>query len=235
MTVRADLHIHSCLSPCGDLSMSPRAIAAAAVGAGLTLVALTDHNSARNVRPFADACREAGISALFGCEVTSLEEAHVLVLFESPDAAGEFAEAMYETLPDAPPFADQVVVDTDEYIVELLPRSLAGATSLSIADIGRRAQGMGGLFIPAHIDRATFSVWSQLGFLPRDSYDAVEMVAAHSRERIDPGRYPVIASSDAHYPHDVGARWTEFAADGPSLGSLRDALVAGRVKPRRRA
>ncbi|MFW5683997.1 MAG: PHP domain-containing protein [Spirochaetota bacterium] len=243
MRLRADLHIHSCLSPCGDLSMSPRAIAERAARLGLSLIALTDHNTARNVPAFAAACRERGLAALYGCEVTSSEEAHVVALFDEPDVAVRFGDEMYASLPplerDPERYGDQVVVDERETIVETLRSYLIGATSFPMNAIGRRIHELGGLFIPAHIDRSAFSVWSQLGFLPPDEYDAVEMVTpppglspargGTSAPRIDPLGYPVTVASDAHRPEDIGRRWIEFEADAPGVEGLRAAFREQRV------
>lgn len=239
MTFRADLHIHSCLSPCGDLSASPRAIVRAAVEAGLHLIALTDHNTARNVPAFDGACREAGVAALYGTEVTTSEEVHVLALFADPDVAVQFGDEIYATLPpeerDPVRFGDQVVVDEEETIVEHLSSYLIGASTVPLSTLGRMIHDAGGLFIPAHIDRTAFSIWSQLGFLPPDRYDAVEMVGppgTRVEPRIAPGPYPVTAASDAHRPEHVGLRWTEFEADEPSFGSFHAALAERRVVPR---
>ena len=243
MTVRADLHIHSCLSPCGDLAASPRAIAQHAARRGLNLIALTDHNTARNVPAFAAACRDAGLAALYGCEVTSTEEAHVLALFADAESAIAFGDEIYATLPpleaDPERYGDQVVVDEDETIVETLRSYLIGASTFSLAALGARIHALGGLFVPAHIDRSAFSIWSQLGFLPPDDYDAVEMVhPAHGRGterhdplemRIDPGGYPVTVASDAHHPADIGRRWIEFDAPRADLPGLQGALSGGRV------
>ncbi|MFP4113650.1 MAG: PHP domain-containing protein [Spirochaetota bacterium] len=256
MTIRADLHIHSCLSPCGDLAMSPRTIADRALEAGLNLVALTDHNAARNVPAFAEACRERNLRALYGCEVTTSEEVHVLALYADVQTAVAFGDEIYASLPplemDPERYGDQVVVDTEETIVETLTSYLIGATSFSLSEVGRMIHDRGGLFIPAHIDRTAFSIWSQLGFLPTDDYDAVEMVgppgisravhrgsptqpgtsaAAARTPPIDPGRYPVVAFSDAHQPDLIGSSYTEFEADEPSLAAFRTALGECRVRP----
>jgi len=231
MTIRADLHIHSCLSPCGDLSMSPRTIAAAAAARGLDLVALTDHNTTRNVPAFAAACAEAGLAALYGCEVTTVEEVHVLALFGDAGRATAFGERVYASLPaihrDPERFGDQVVVDVDENIVETLSSYLISATPWSLTDLGREIRESGGLFIPAHADRSAFSVWSQLGFLPPDAYDAVELTGA--KGRIDPGDHPRICSSDAHRPVEIGRRWIEIDGDAPSFAALVTALRSGSI------
>ena len=211
--------------------MSPRTIVQAAISAGMNLVALTDHNSARNVPAFAAACAERGLAALYGCEVTSVEEVHVLALFSDPDAAVEFGDGIYAALPaverGAERFGDQVVVDVDETVVDTLTSYLIAATPFAMDEIGLRIHAAGGLYIPAHIDRAAFSVWSQLGFLPADAYDAVEVIGAGGR--IDAEAYPRVCSSDAHEPQSVGRRWIEFDAIAPGFDALLRALRSGRV------
>ncbi|MFW6211286.1 MAG: PHP domain-containing protein [Spirochaetota bacterium] len=231
MTVHADIHLHSCLSPCGDLSMSPRALVEAAVRAGLSLIALTDHNTARNAPAFAAACSEAGIVPLFGAEATSSEEAHVLGIFGDLESGLEFGERLYATLPefavDPARYGDQVVVDPDEMVIEVLAKGLISASTYSLRQLGELIHELGGLFIPAHIDRSSFSIWSQLGFLPPDSYDAVEIYS--NSNRIAYGGYTAICNSDAHFPADVARRHFSFEADEPSFRGLQHAIADGAI------
>ncbi len=231
MTVRADLHVHSCLSPCGDLRSSPSAIAAAAREAGLQMLALTDHNTAENAPAFATACRREGVVPVFGAEATSSEEAHVLGLFADSGSAVEFGRRLYGTLPaaqfDPARYGDQVVVDDQEIIVETLDRLLIGASTYSLSELGRLIHELGGLFVPAHIDRTMFSVWSQLGFLPPGPYDAVERTAESGR--IDTGDLVVVSNSDAHVPEHIARRFFSFEADEPTFAELARALATGSV------
>ena len=100
MLVKTDLHIHSCLSPCGSLEMSPKAIAEKGADLGLKLMALTDHNTALNCPAFEINCRENGIVPVFGVEVTSKEEAHIVALFETVETALDFGSFVYLLMPD---------------------------------------------------------------------------------------------------------------------------------------
>ena len=212
--------------------MSPRAIVDRAIRASLALIALTDHNTARNVPAFAAACRERGLEAIYGCEVTTSEEVHALALFADADAAVDFGDEIYRSLPpvrfDPERFGDQVVVDANETIVETLDAYLISATPYPLTRIGRLIRERGGLFIPAHADRSAFSVWSQLGFLPPDDYDAIELTGTG---RIDPAGVPVVASSDAHEPDAIGCRFIEFEASRPGFRELRDAIARKAVRP----
>lgn len=204
----ADLHTHSCLSPCGSLEMSPRRIAAECRRLGLGMVALCDHNSTRNHPAFAAACTHEGVVPLFGVEACSSEEVHLLCLFAEMDAAaavGLVLETHLQPIPlDPHTMGDQAAVDENEMLIESPELFLAGATDLGMAEIGRLTADHGGLFIPAHVDRSSFSVWSQLGFLPEGPYDAVEVT--RPEPRLDVSGLPWIASSDAHYPADIGRR-----------------------------
>mgnify|MGYP006268145777 FL=1 len=215
MRVTADLHNHSCLSPCGDLSMSPSALAERARERGINLLALTDHNSARNAPAFAAACRRCGIMPLFGTETTSTEEVHVVSLFPDVSAALDWGAWVYERLPDyrhdPERFGDQVVVDAEENILDFEKRYLIPAIDASLQDIGAETLARGGLVIPAHIDRSVNSLLSQLGFLPDMRVSALEIT--RWPPVIDGRGASFTCSSDAHFLDDVGKRSFAFDAD----------------------
>ncbi len=210
MVIKADLHIHTCLSPCGSLGMSPAAIAAAVKKARLDLASIADHNSALNCPAFSDACRKEGLWAMFGLEVTSMEEAHLLCIFETVDKALEFGDFIYARLPDIPNnpeiFGDQVYVDENDNILGEVEKYLGSAVSLSIDEIKDEVFSQSGLFIPAHIDKPVFSITSQLGFLPDDDYTAVEVFNPAQAGNYSE-KYSVITSSDAHYLEDIGKKY----------------------------
>lgn len=192
-------------------------------------MALTDHNSARNCPAFEAACRHAGVVPIFGLEVTSREEVHLLALFETVESALDFGEWVYARLPEIPNdperFGDQVVVDVEEVILDEVTKFLLPGIEASIDEIGGEAHRRGGLFIPAHIDRSAYSMVSQLGFLPEGNYDAVEITRWPPEAGAE--RYTLICDSDAHYLEDVAKRTFRFEADTPSFASLRNALKAG--------
>jgi len=215
LRLSADLHNHSRLSPCGDLSMSPRLLAARARERGIDIMALTDHNACLNCPPFALACARRGILPLFGMELCSAEEAHLLALFPDLKSALEFGAAVHQLLPALPwdpeAFGDQAVVDQAEGLLELHPVYLGAALEASFDELARRAATAGALVIPAHVDRAMFSVQSQLGFLPPGPYDAVESVFAPEPHLS--GGHSIVSGSDAHYPEHIGRR--PFGVDLP--------------------
>jgi PHP family Zn ribbon phosphoesterase len=228
-----DLHIHSCLSPCGDLDASPRAIARAAKAAGLDGIMLADHNSSRNSPALAEACRREGLRCLFGMEITTAEEAHCLAVFDTLEQAAAMTERCYAALPkrvnQPEVFGYQAVVDADDNVEELEWRLLGAPTRLPLRDAGERVHGLGGLFIAAHIDRPVFSVTSQLGGLAGDEgFDAVEL-SRHADVAVWGARtagLPFIRSSDAHYVADIGAIWSEAELPDFSTRALKAAFEA---------
>ncbi len=227
----ADLHNHSCLSPCASLEMSPARIAADAARMGIGLLALTDHNSARNTPAFCEACRRSGIAALYGLEITTAEECHVLALFDNLDAAARMDTWVTAALPhiplDSDTFGDQPVVDVDEHILDMIDWLLIAAIRHPLARVGEQTHQLGGLFIPSHINRHAFSVESQLGFLPEGRYDAIEVLpgttAAYRRRY--PG-LPVITASDAHHPDQIGTAPFWCNLQGTGIAAVRTALRA---------
>lgn len=233
---RADLHIHTLLSPCGDLEMSPVNIISEAVRTKLDIIGITDHNSTRQSGLVKRFGKEKGIFVMQGAEVTTKEEVHCLAFFENSDTLDQFQKYLDSSLPDVlnDPiiFGDQVVVDENEDIVFTEKRLLTNATSISIKDLEIFVHGLNGIFIPAHIDRLKNSVYSQLGFLPDDlNADALEISArtspvkfAQSHPDVNP--YTLITDSDAHYPGSIGTVFNNFEIESPSFEEIRLALAA---------
>jgi 3',5'-nucleoside bisphosphate phosphatase len=231
MTLRADLHVHTCLSPCASLDMSPRAVVHAAKAAGLDLIGVTDHNATHNCPTVERLARQAGLACLYGAEVTTAEEAHVLCLFGTSREAEEFGAFVASHLPAMPHdperFGDQVYVDEDDVILGDVSASLLGACTVSAEALLSHVHRRGGIFVPAHIDRPSWSLCSQLGFLPNYDYDAVEVTKAAAAGWA--AGYTAIVSSDAHELADVGRQSVTLRARGTGIESLRDALRNGRV------
>lgn len=237
MAFLCDFHLHSCLSPCANLDLSPAALARAAKAAGLEAIALTDHNSARNTPAFAAACRREGLHALYGLEVGTIEEIHCLALFETPEAALDLGAFLYGHLPDfrnvPEKLGDQVVVDEHDNVLDQEPRFLANATDIPFSKVPALVAERGGLFIPAHIDRPASGVLAQLGYLPPEAGPVLEA----TRLRFDQmqarfGRtHTLISFSDTHRLDGLGRAATRIDADRFSLAGLREALLARRAAP----
>ena len=176
----SDLHIHSCLSPCGDDDMTPANLCGMAALKGLQMIALTDHNSARNL-PAAQKCCEAyGLLLIPGMEITTREEVHMLGYFPTVDIALDFSEMLREHLPgkkNRPDFfGHQWVMDEDDQITAEEDALLMGATDLSVSETVRRVREAGGVPVPAHINRGANGILVNLGFIPDDlNLTAVEV------------------------------------------------------------
>lgn len=215
MKVRADFHNHSCLSPCAGLEMGPAALVSLAAAQGIGLLALTDHNSARNTPAFEVLARKAGLLPLCGIEVTTSEEIHVLCLFPRSNPAVEFGLFIESTLPRVPLNPDkmgwEVVVNHKEEVLEELEFYLGVASSLGIAEVEAACHLAGGLFIPAHIDRPSNSLSSQLGYVPPLNYDGFEVHLGPGT--LQTGRTPLVRGSDAHHPEMVGNRTCEIEVE----------------------
>ena len=232
MKIKADLHIHSCLSPCGSLEMSPRSIAGRAKELGLDLICLTDHNSALNSPAMAKACAAAGIHCLFGLEATTREEVHTLCYFATVPEALKLSELIDVKLPDLKNdpeiFGDQAIVDENDNVLGQYEKILGNAADIGLEELRDLVLELGGLFVPAHINRARNSLISQLGFvLPGERYSAVEVhksIYLRGAEQPDTLDYPVISNSDAHYLTDIGLVYNEIDLKDFSLDALREAL-----------
>jgi PHP family Zn ribbon phosphoesterase len=234
-TFRADLHIHTCLSPCGDIDMSPRAIVEAAQQKGLDIIAVCDHNSAENVAAAVRAASGQGLTVLSGMEIASLEEAHVIALFDTPDKILELQKIVYAHLPKGMAVEmnvdDQIVVNEFDEVEGFNTKLLIGATDLSVQDIVDTVHDIGGLVIASHIDRETFSIIGQLGFIPDDlPLDAVEISAntplEEARESFATyGTFPMLTSSDAHFLTDIGKVRTHFFMAEPTTEEMKKAFL----------
>ena len=230
---RADLHIHTCLSPCADLDMSPRGIVARALEAGLDFIAVCDHNSAENVAASVRAGLTRGLWVLPGMEINCREEVHSLAIFEQPEAALEMQSLIYRHLrgtnrPEL--FGDQVVVNEEDEVEGFNDRLLIGAAQLGIYEVVREVHRLGGVSIASHVDRPSNSVLGQLGFIPPDlEFDALE-VSRHATGKTleDIARQgmdcPLLRSSDAHFPQDIGNPCTVFEMERATWDEFRLAL-----------
>lgn len=228
---QADLHIHTCLSPCADVKMSPRAIVERAGDLGIDILGICDHNSAENTPAALEAARGSGLHVLPGMEVTSAEEVHILALFDELEPARELQETVYRHLPgenDEATFGMQVVANADDEVLGFNPRLLIGATTLGVHDIVQAIRSLGGLAVAAHIDRESFSLIGQLGFVPDDLVlDALEISPAISRDEAV-SRYapclPLVQSSDAHRVEEIGRCRTAFLIEKASIPEIKQAL-----------
>jgi len=227
----ADLHIHTCLSPCASLDLSPREIVERAKSESLDIIAITDHNTAKNVQVVMRLGEKQGLKVIPGMEVQTREEIHLLTLFPDWTATATWDEEVRGHLPqvrnDPQVFGDQPIVDEEGNILQFEERLLLNSIDLSLEEVKRRVEGRGGLIIPSHFDKGAFSLISQLGLIPPDlELEALEMSRGSHVRGLEgmgasPLRIPKIVSSDAHRLEDIGNARTIFLLAEASLEELR--------------
>lgn len=207
MRAYCDLHIHSCLSPCGDEAMTPCNIAGMARLKGLDLIAVTDHNTARQLPAVEQACRAAGVNLLPGIELNTREEVHLLAYFRTVRDAAAFSERIYPLLPDIPNMPDffgrQVVMDGEDRETGAEPRLLISALDMDLQSLARKIRAFHGLPVPAHINRGSNGLLNALGFLPPDGDFAALEAAGELPLPGDCTGWKILRSSDAHRLEDI--------------------------------
>lgn len=218
-----DLHIHSCLSPCGDDDMTPNNIAGMASLAGLNIVALTDHNSAKNCPAFFEAAKRNGIIPVAGMELTTAEDIHLVCLFEELDSALNFDSFIQDKrmlIPNRTDiFGEQMIMNGSDEVIGTEEYLLSNATYITVDEAPSLVKGFGGICYPAHIDREANGIIATLGIFPDD--ENFVCAGFHNGERIAEyqSRFPVlksripVVSSDAHYLWDIRDKEFYFELD----------------------
>ena len=211
MELFVDLHIHSCLSPCGDLLMTPNNIVGMAYLKGLDVIAVCDHNAMGNVAAVETVGKTMGVAVLPGMELTTREEAHMLAYFPDLEAALPFAGAVRTHLPDIPNnaqfFGRQVFMDDEDEETGEEPRLLISALTLSFEECARLIHEYGGICVPAHINRGSNGALNTLGFLPENvDYDALEVSGEAPSLPAAFDSLPRLRSSDAHYLENISEK-----------------------------
>lgn len=214
--------------------MTPKAVVEIALQRGLDMIAICDHNSARNTAATRRAARGTKLVVVPGMEITSSEEVHLVGLFPSDESAEAAQEEVYSRLfgqNDEEVFGYQVVANEFDEVDDLDQRLLIGATTLSADKATALIHGLHGLAMAAHVDRGGFSIFSQLGFIPEGlKLDALEVSRRSDFESVR-ARYPqtrdytLVTSSDAHYPEDIGAAYTLARIAEPTFEELGMALA----------
>ena len=219
-----DLHIHSCLSPCGDMDMTPHNIAGMSHINGLDIIAVADHNTARNVRAIAKACEEFGILAVPAIEAESAENIHLLCLFEDIEAAESMGNLLESHLPPVKNrpdiFGRQVIMnelDEEQGEIETL---LINATDIPIEEIKKEAELRGGVCVAAHIDRDSNGIVNILGCVPDYlNFKTVEL-SKNSTSFPREEKYTYITDSDAHYLTDISENVNYIELSDKNLSEL---------------
>jgi len=225
--------------------MVPGTIVEEAVRKGLDIIGICDHNAAENViavRKAAERKRTAalagqGIAVIGGMEITSEEEVHILALFDDDENLLELQRMVYDNLPgvnDEEAFGEQLVVNENDEVIAVNKKLLIGATGLPLRRIVDAIHSLCGLAVASHVDRESFSIIGQLGFIPEGlRLDALEVTHPAFRGGMERARavlprgFPLVTFSDAHYPEDIGKRYTDFLLEEASVQEMKKALLAG--------
>lgn len=231
---KVDLHIHTVLSACAELSMGPKDIVRRALEEKLDIIAITDHNSAENVSAVLNVAESTELTVIPGMEVYSRDEAHIICLFESIGDVLAFQSVIYAALSegdyDSDMFGEQIICDADENILGESCRFLSLPVNLNVDQIADYVVEFNGMMIPAHVDRRSHSLLRVLSFMPNNlPIDAMEI--AHSYENacrsfgiLKDKTYSVIRSSDAHDIDQIGKKYSWFKLKEKSFKEIRKAL-----------
>ncbi len=231
----ADLHIHSLLSPCAAVEMTPQNIVKNAVRYGVDIIAITDHNACDNVSATIEAARGTNVAVLPGMEVETKEEVHVLVLFDTVEQMKEWEKYIDShrigLLNDEDRFGAQFIVDAEDRFIGMKQEMLLASLTCGLEEVTAEVTDRGGICIASHVDRPLYSVISQLGFIPSGAKLAAVEVSRHMDVKnaavsIPPiGHLPVVTASDAHTLKDfISGPKTIFYIEYPSLGEIVRAL-----------
>lgn len=209
MKYYCDLHIHSALSPCGDNDMTPNNIVNMASLCGLDIIALCDHNSIGNVKATMEAARDLPLCVVAGMELETSEEVHFVCLFEDFDTAVLFDNWLSEFKPkmDNNPkiFGEQQYLDCEDNLIGYEEKLLVSACNISIYDVKKKIDTLPAVIIPAHVDRSSYSIISNLGFIPDDlNFSTIEISSSITKEEAIKTfphieKYNIITDSDSHY------------------------------------
>ncbi len=237
MKIYYDLHMHSCLSPCGDNDMTPYNLVNMAAINGLQMIALTDHNSCRNCKSAIEAGRDAGILVIPGMELCTSEEVHIVCLFpdlNSADAFNQYVEMHTPPIPNRPEiFGDQFIMDAEDKILEIHDTLLVTATDISIETVPELIQSFNGACFPAHIDRSSYSVLSNLGSFPDHlGFTCAEItkngdIQTLAEQNPILNSIPLFLDSDAHYLENIyeAGAWIDLERLSPR--ALIEAINSG--------
>ncbi len=232
-TFRAELHIHSVLSPCAAIEMIPPIIVSEALQREINLIAITDHNQTANIQAVQVAAEGTGLTVLPGMELQTKEEVHSLCLFDSLEQSQAFQSIVDAHLPDIKNnpefFGEQFVVDFSGDFIRNEDQLLIVSCDLSLKEAFQFVTELGGLLIPAHVDRVKFGLLPVLGLVPTDiPLDSLE-ISRHITPKQAQEQYPqlknyqLIQGGDVHFPDEfLGAN--QFIMENPTIHELHQAL-----------
>jgi len=234
MDLYYDLHIHSCLSPCGDNDMTPYNLVNMAKLKGLDIIALTDHNTCKNCPAAIKAGEEIGLTVVPGMELCTSEEVHIVCLFRDLQGAMDFSEYTERRIPKIKNrtdiFGEQLIMDSRDNIIGEFDLLLTTAADISVSEVVRTVGSFGGFCYPAHIDRSSYSLISNLGGINADMGFTSAELTKNADELVYFEKYPflktmrIFKSSDAHFLSDISEPEMKITLRECSAEALADKI-----------
>lgn len=216
--------------------MSPAAIVGRALAAGLDAIAICDHNTTLQTPVVRELGRRRGLAVFHGAELTTREETHLVALLpdgQTAERLQEWIDGQIEKIPNRPEkLGDQVWVDAGERIAGEVAWYLNAPLRCSAEACAAQVVRLGGLVVPAHVERTANSLIGQLGFLPPGfpaaaiEYNHPDLFAALCRSHPGLNRFTAYTASDAHFPDQIGSRPSLLRAESCSFDELRRAFAA---------
>lgn len=232
-TFRADLHVHTVLSPCAGIEMIPPLIIEEAIDQGIQLIAITDHNATANIEAVQRAAKDRDLIVLPGMELQTREEVHVLGLFDTPEQTAALQAWVDQHIPPIPNnpdfFGEQFVVDETGDFIRREEQLLLTSVNVSFNDAWQEVTSLGGLFVPAHVNRTANGLIALLGLVPTDIPIEVLEISRHIRPDEAPLKYPqikgypLIQDGDVHYL-DGFLGSTYWTLEKATIGELKKAI-----------
>lgn len=230
--IKVDIHLHTCLSPCGDISQSPKRVVEKAYEKGLNLIFITDHNTMANAEAAMKTAKHYdNINVYPGMEITTSEEIHTLALFGNTEDAYRVQDTINKNLPDVyyeKEKSEQILANENDEVEGFYNKSLLSAVDLSLEEILELIHKNNGLVIAAHIDRPSFSVISQFGFIPDNcGFDALEISPNMNIESAKEYykdyslKYKFVKGSDSHSLNLIGTTYTEICGKENTFAEFR--------------
>ena len=226
---KTDLHIHTVLSGCAEIEMIPSLILWQAERQGLNLIAITDHNACHNAEAVIEAAVGTNIHVLPGMELQSREEVHILCLFDTVDSCKQWQEKVFQKLSPLANkedlFGPQYVVNAAGELLRTEDRLLAQAADMALEEVVDQVAALGGMAIPAHVNRPSFSLLSNLGFIPETLPVKALEVTPYFNPQKDFLEWPqlknwcLIVNGDAHRLVEIQNR-TQFKMAHPGIKEM---------------
>lgn len=235
MRYNIDLHIHSVLSPCADLLMTVKPIINKLIEKNINIFSITDHNSAKNSKMFEEYAKKENMIFIYGMEVQTMEEVHILVYFKNYDTLMKFQDIIYEKLPkyknNEEIYGYQLILNKEDEYEEKEEKFLSGAVDISLEELYKIVKDKEGIIIPAHLDRSS-SIISNIGYIPDIDFDAYEIYDIKKIEKIKKDYNilkPIFSSSDAHVLESIEKSKMEIDIEIFDIESVFEAIKKNKI------